>query len=295
MDLPQEAPAVLDSDNLTQGWPSLGEIRYENVSARYAPESDAILHNIAFIANPLERVGIVGRTGAGKSSLLLTLLRGLEVEGGRILIDDVDIKQVGLRLLRRSLAIVPQDPTLFAGTLRFNLDPFNVHSDAELLMALESVGLRHSATDGDETLDATTKQNKFSDLSFMLVDSGSNISQGQRQLVCIARVLLKAPKIVVLDEATASIDHETDLRIQNCVRRLDATVISIAHRIRTVIDYDRIVVLDDGKVKECDHPWMLLQDKNSAFYAMCKMASDSHTLFTLAESAWHSDRKMGGK
>lgn len=286
--MPGEAPAVLEN---TQSWPSKGEVRYTGVSARYDPGSDAVLREVSFTANPLERVGIVGRTGAGKSTLALTLLRGLEVESGHIQIDGVDTRDIGLRDLRRRLAIVPQDPTLFAGTLRFNLDPFHAHSDEELLIALKSVGLHSSGTNSDKPSDPTVEQDKFSDLSFTLAESGSNISQGQRQLVCISRALLKLPKIVILDEATASIDYKTDLQIQHCVRSLNATVITIAHRLRTVIDYDRIVILDGGEVKECDHPWKLLQDENGIFHGMCKAASDSGHLFALAEAAWHSDRK----
>ncbi|KAF2805217.1 P-loop containing nucleoside triphosphate hydrolase protein [Mytilinidion resinicola] len=251
MNLPQEALAVTKDVHLPEIWPSKGAVQYEGVSARYAPGMDPVLRNVSFTVNPNERVGIVGRTGAAKSSLALTLLRGLEAESGHTRIDNVDTKEVGLRDLRRRLAIVPQDPTLFAGTLRFNLDPFSEQSDNEMLAALKS-----------------------------------------RQLVCIARSLLKTPKIVILDETTASIDYNTDLKIQDYVRKLDSTVIITAHRLRTVIDYDRIVVLDGNEVKECDHPWRLLQNKNGIFHGMCKAASNGENLFSLAEAAWHSDRRI---
>jgi ABC-type multidrug transport system fused ATPase/permease subunit len=288
MRLPQEAPAVIESVHLPKNWPDQGIVQYEGVSARYAPGQELVLCNVSFTANARERVGIVGRTGAGKSSLALTLLRGLEVESGHIRIDGMDTKKIGLRALRHGLAIVPQDPTLFSGTLKSNLDPFNEYSDREMLAALKLVDLHDPSDEGD---DLTDHHNKFTDLSFKFAESGSNISQGQRQLICIARALLKKPKIVLLDEATASIDHKTDLKMQDCVRELDATVITIAHRIRTVIDYDQIVVLDAGEAKECGHPWKLLQNKKSEFYNMCTALSDSDSLFALAEAAWHSDRK----
>jgi ABC-type multidrug transport system fused ATPase/permease subunit len=223
-------------------------------------------------------VGIVGRTGAGKSSLALTLLRGLEIESGQILIDGLDTKTIDLRALRSRLAYVPQDPTLFAGTLRLNLDPYNEHTDKEVLDALTRVGL----------LDSRLAEGggKFTDLSFTLAEKGSNISQGQQQLVCIARAVLKGSKVVVLDEATASIDHESDLKIQACIRRMEATVITIAHRLRTVVDYDRILGLDAGRVKECGHPWQLLQREDGIFRGMCDAAVDREDLFALTKEAW---------
>jgi ABC-type multidrug transport system fused ATPase/permease subunit len=220
-------------------------------------------------------VGIVGRTGAGKSSLALTLLRGLEIESGQILIDGLNTKTIDLHALRSRLAYVPQDPTLFAGTLRLNLDPYDEHTDKEVLDALTRVGLLDSREGG-----------KFTDLSFTLAEKGSNISQGQRQLVCIARAVLKGSKVVVLDEATASIDHESDLKIQACIRSMEATVITIAHRLRTVIDYDRILGLDAGRVKECDHSWQLLQHKDGIFKGMCDAAVDREELFALSKAAW---------
>ncbi|KAI9714515.1 MAG: hypothetical protein M1820_000476 [Bogoriella megaspora] len=286
-----EAPAVIKNVDLKTGWPSKGAVQYESVSARYSSSSDPVLREVSFTASPLERVGLVGRTGAGKSSLVLTLLRGLEIDGGHIKIDGVDTKKIGLRDLRRKLAIVPQDPVLFAETLKYNLDPLNQHSDQELLAALESVGLYDPEDASDKIMDSAVHQNRFSDLSLRIAESGSNISQGQRQLVCIARALLKAPKVVILDEATTSTDHQTELKIQESIRKLDATIITVAHRLGTVIDYDKIVVLDGGEVKECDHPWKLLQDKHGIFHGMCKAASDSENLTALAQAAWDSDRR----
>lgn len=259
-------------------WPTSGLVEYREVTARYAAHLDPVLTDVSFQIRPRERVGIVGRTGAGKSSLALTLLRGLEVESGRILIDGLDTKTIDLHALRSRLAYVPQDPTLFAGTLRLNLDPYNEHADEDVLAALTRVGL----------LDSTETGGKFADLSFTLAENGSNISQGQRQLVCIARAVLKGSKVVILDEATASIDHESDLKIHACIRKMEATVITIAHRLRTVIDYDRILGLDAGRVKECDHSWQLLQRKDGIFKGMCDAAVDRDELLALSKAAWDS-------
>ncbi|KAK3899046.1 P-loop containing nucleoside triphosphate hydrolase protein [Staphylotrichum tortipilum] len=269
----QEAKSATEP---SQKWPSSGLVEYRAVSARYAAHLDPVLRDLSFQVQPLERVGIVGRTGAGKSSLALTLLRGLEIESGQILIDGLNTKTIDLHALRGRLAYVPQDPTLFAGTLRLNLDPYNEHTDKEVLDALTRVGL----------LDSWEEGGKFTDLSFTLAEKGSNISQGQRQLVCIARAVLKGSKVIVLDEATASIDHELDLKIQACIRRMEATVITIAHRLRTIIDYDRILCLDSGRVKECEHSWQLLQHKDGIFKGMCDAAVDREELFALSKAAW---------
>ncbi|KAK4249370.1 putative ATP-dependent bile acid permease [Corynascus novoguineensis] len=228
------------------------------------------------LIRPLERLGIVGRAGAGKSRLALTLLRGLEIDSGQVLIDGLDIKTIDLHALRTRLAYVPQDPTLFAGTLRLNLDPYHGYTDEEVRVALTRVGL----------VDSTEEGGKFADLSFTLAEKGSNISQGQRQFVCIARAVLKGSKVLILDEATASIDHESDLKIQACIRKMEATVITIAHRLRTVIDYDRILGLDAGVMKECDHSWQLLQRKNGIFKDMCDAAVDRNELLALSKAAW---------
>ncbi|KAK0726480.1 P-loop containing nucleoside triphosphate hydrolase protein [Apiosordaria backusii] len=276
LDESAEAQEPKSATEPSQEWPPSGLVEYRAVSARYAAHLDPVLRDLSFQVRPLERVGIVGRTGAGKSSLALTLLRGLEIESGQILIDGLNTKTIDLHALRSRLAYVPQDPTLFAGTLRLNLDPYNEHTDKEVLDALTRVGL----------LDSREEGGKFTDLSFTLAEKGSNISQGQRQLVCIARAVLKGSKVVVLDEATASIDHESDLKIQACIRSMEATVITIAHRLRTVIDYDRILSLDAGRVKECDHSWQLLQHKNGIFKGMCDAAVDREELFSLSKAAW---------
>ncbi|KAJ4290019.1 hypothetical protein N0V88_006820 [Collariella sp. IMI 366227] len=277
LDESAEAQEATSATEPSQEWPRSGLVEYRAVSARYAAHLDPVLRNLSFQVQPLERVGIVGRTGAGKSSLALTLLRGLEIESGQILIDGLDIKMINMHTLRSRLAYVPQDPTLFAGTLCLNLDPYNEHTDKEILDALTRAGLLDPREEEGE---------KFADLSFILAEKGSNISQGQRQLVCIARAVLKGSKVVVLDEATASIDYESDLKIQACVRSMEATVITIAHRLRTVIDYDRILGLDAGRVKECDHSWQLLQLKDGILRGMCDAAVNHEELFALSKAAW---------
>ncbi len=221
-----------------------------------------VLHEVSFACSAHQRVGIVGRTGAGKSSLTMALFRLIEPSGGRILIDGLDISALGLHDLRSKLSIIPQDPVLFAGSLRMNLDPFNQHSDQEVQTALQQAHL------GDFLAAAS------GGLDFVVHEGGSNLSVGQRQLVCLGRALLRHSKVLVLDEATAAVDVETDEIIQRTIREQfsDSTIVTIAHRLNTIIDYDKIVVLSAGSVKEFDSPENLLKDKSSAFYSMCKEA-----------------------
>jgi ABC-type multidrug transport system fused ATPase/permease subunit len=256
-----------------------------------------VLKNISIDIKPLERIGVVGRTGAGKSSLTLALLRVLEVQTGRILIDGIDISSVGLSDLRQAVTLVPQDPTLFSGTLRFNLDPFGLFTDVELFAALHKVqlirgsGTARTTDNGGERTEpgmGTTIPNQtfFTNLSSIIVDSGSNISQGQRQLLCLARAMLRASKIVVLDEATASIDYSTDLKIQNALDTIVATNITIAHRLQTIINFDKVLVLDHGEIKEFGHPFQLLQERNGLFRAMCEANGNMGDLEKLAKETW---------
>ncbi|KAL3227522.1 hypothetical protein MRX96_004220 [Rhipicephalus microplus] len=205
-----------------------------------------------------KRLGLSDVTGAGKSSLVLALLRMLRASEGRILIDNVDIAGVPLRKLRRSITVIPQDPSLVRGTLRMNLDPTNSHSDREIWQCLEKAHLsKLVSSDSRGLLMETT-------------DGGSNLSVGQRQLVCLARALLRGTKVLLLDEATSQMDGDTDQLIQVALRDAFAqcTLFTIAHRIHTVLDYDRILVLEDGKVKEFDSVSCLLSDKSSMFYNM---------------------------
>ncbi|HEY6438057.1 MAG TPA: ABC transporter C family protein [Ignavibacteriaceae bacterium] len=209
-----------------------------------------------------QRVGVVGRTGAGKSSLTLALFRLLEPSDGTIFIDSVDISKLGLYELRSKLTIIPQDPVLFTGNLRINLDPFDKYSDEEIWSALDLAHLKTFVTSLSEGL------------NYSITEGGNNLSVGQKQLVCLARALLRRSRILVLDEATAAIDVETDELIQETIRKefKDCTIVTIAHRLNTILDYDMILVMDDGRVCEYNSPKVLLSNANSMFYGMAKDA-----------------------
>ncbi|KAG0270862.1 hypothetical protein BGZ95_001422 [Linnemannia exigua] len=302
---PTEAP-VKTGVQLPENWPQQGRVVFKNYSTRYREGLDLVIKNVSFSVDPAEKVGIVGRTGAGKSSLTLALFRiieaadsfwarasdpssassvdknklqghgsdepfepsrmlGLGRSGGSIEIDGIDISTLGLNDLRRHLAIIPQDPTLFAGTIRDNLDPFQELSDAELWQALERAHLKHhiaSLTGG---------------LSFEVAQNGDNFSVGQRSLICLARALLRKTKVLVLDEATAAVDVETDDLIQKTIRKefADRTILTIAHRIKTVMDSDKILVLEKGKVEEFEEPGELLRrEEGSLFRGLAEQAGE---------------------
>jgi ATP-binding cassette subfamily C (CFTR/MRP) protein 1 len=220
------------------------------------------LKEISFNVNPGERVGVVGRTGAGKSSLTLALFRIIEAVKGSIYIDGIEISKLGLYDLRSRLTIIPQDPVLFTGTLRLNLDPFEKHSDQEIWQSLELAHLKAFVS----SLEAG--------LSHNVSEGGDNLSVGQKQLICLARALLRKSKVIVLDEATAAVDIETDELIQTTIRKEfnDCTIITIAHRLNTILDYDRVLVMDRGEVAEYDSPQAFLKNTNSIFYSMAKDA-----------------------
>ncbi len=207
-------------------------------------------------------MGVVGRTGAGKSSLTLALFRIIEAVEGSIYIDDIEISKLGLYDLRSRLTIIPQDPVLFTGTLRLNLDPFEKHSDQEIWQSLELAHLKAFVS----SLEAG--------LSHQVSEGGDNLSVGQKQLICLARALLRKSKIIVLDEATAAVDIETDELIQTTIRKefKDCTIVTIAHRLNTILDYDRVLVMDRGQVAEYDSPEAFLKNTNSIFYSMAKDA-----------------------
>ncbi|XP_055306890.1 ATP-binding cassette subfamily C member 4-like isoform X2 [Sitodiplosis mosellana] len=243
---------------IAKSWPSKGSIEFRNVFYRYSAEAEPVLRGLSFVINPMEKIGIVGRTGAGKSSLIGSLFRLACIEG-QIQIDGVDTANIQLSDLRKQIAIIPQDPVLFSGTLRRNLDPFEEYSDDDIWSALESVELKSSVS---ENLG----------LQSTVLPHGANYSVGQRQLLCLARAILRKNRILVLDEATANVDPQTDLLIQRTIREkfTECTVLTVAHRIHTIIDSDRVLIMASGKAVEFDEPHNLLQNQNGIFYGMVK-------------------------
>ena len=260
--LPQEADWMLAGDPSREDWPQRGHIQLTNLEMRYREGLPLVLKGVNLSIQSGEKVGIVGRTGSGKSSLTLSLFRISESSGGNIVIDDLNIANIGLGTLRSSLTIIPQDPVLFSGSLRMNLDPFGKHNDRELWNSLELAHLRSFTSSLPGGLD------------FMISEGGGNLSVGQRQLLCLARACLRKTRILFLDEATAAVDLETDDLIQATIRTefADSTILTIAHRINTIMDSDKVVVMDEGKVMECDSPQNLLMNENSVFYSMAKEA-----------------------
>ncbi|KAG0207958.1 hypothetical protein BGX28_000971 [Mortierella sp. GBA30] len=239
-------------------WPSEGAISFKNVSMRYRDELPRVLRNISFDIQPGHKVGVVGRTGAGKSSLIHALFLLSELDSGEIVIDGLNTSTLGTVDLRPKIGIIPQDPVLFQGTFRYNLDPLGQHTEQELWQVLETSDLKSYVQAQEGGLDAP------------ISDQGENLSVGQRQLVCLSRALLAKSRVVVLDEATASVDMATDTLIQKAIRNdfAHSTVITVAHRINTIIDYDRILVMNQGQVAEYDTPHNLLSDPNSVFSSM---------------------------
>ncbi|KAM4692498.1 LOW QUALITY PROTEIN: ATP-binding cassette sub-family C member 3 [Rhinophrynus dorsalis] len=256
-----EASWYIDDKKPPKEWPDKGEVELINYSVRYRSGLDLVLKNLNLKVNGGEKVGIVGRTGAGKSSMTLCLFRILEAADGIIKIDGVNISEIGLHDLRSMLTIIPQDPVLFSGTLRMNLDPFDKYSEEEIWKALELSNLKKFVSSQPEKLD------------YECSEGGENLSVGQRQLVCLARALLRKTRILILDEATAAIDLETDDLIQMTIRTQfeDCTVLTIAHRLNTIMDYTRVLVLDKGKIAEFDTPTNLIASKG-IFYGMAKDA-----------------------
>lgn len=291
MDVDKEAPHVIEGVSPPPNWPDKGEIEVTDLSLRYAPELPRVIKNVTFKVSGRSKVGIVGRTGAGKSTIITALFRLLEADSGKIVIDGVDISTLGLRDLRRGLAIIPQDPTLFTGTIRSNLDPFNEYSDLEIFEALRRVHLIAAVPEpgtSAQSVASDENANQFLNLDNPVTEGGGNLSQGQRQLMCLARSLLKSPRILLLDEATASIDYDTDAAIQKTIREefTDTTILTIAHRLRSIADYDKILVLDAGKAVEYDQPYSLLENHDSVFYGMCQRSGEFEALLELAKDAY---------
>uniref|UniRef100_A0A453EBB7 ABC transporter C family member 13 n=1 Tax=Aegilops tauschii subsp. strangulata TaxID=200361 RepID=A0A453EBB7_AEGTS len=253
--IPEEPPLSTSEDKLPSNWPSEGEIQLRDVHVRYAPQLPFVLKGLNVTFPGGMKTGIVGRTGSGKSTLIQALFRIVEPTVGQILVDGVDICTIGLHDLRSRLSIIPQDPTMFEGTVRSNLDPLNEYNDNQIWEALDNCQL------GDEVRKKELK------LDSPVIENGENWSVGQRQLVCLGRVILKRTKILVLDEATASVDTATDNMIQKTLREnfSEATVITIAHRITSVLDSDMVLLLDNGVAVERDTPAKLLENKSSLF------------------------------
>ena len=260
--LPQEAEWEHPTDPTENQWPLAGNIELSNHEMRYREGLPLVLKGVNLDIKGGERIGIVGRTESGKSSLTLSLFRISEAAGGQISIDDVDISKLGLGALRSAITIIPQDPVLFSGSLRMNLDPFGKHTDRELWNSLELAHLRTYATSLPGGLD------------FKVSEGGGNLSVGQRQLLCLARACLRKTKILFLDEATAAVDLETDDLIQATIRNefYGSTILTIAHRINTIMDSDKVVVMEEGRVKEVDSPENLLKNEDSLFYSLAKEA-----------------------
>eukprot|EP00249_Psilotum_nudum_P023194 c28783_g1_i1 orf=631-5508(+) len=268
-DLTPEAPLIIENNRPPPGWPSKGAVEFKNVVMRYRIGLPPVLVGLSVSIQPSEKIGIVGRTGAGKSSMFNTLFRIVEPESGQIFIDGWDISKFGLNDLREALGIIPQSPVLFSGTIRFNLDPFNEHNDADIWESLERAHLKDVIGRNSLGLDAE------------VAESGENFSVGQRQLLSLARALLRRAKILVLDEATAAVDVGTDALIQKTIREEFklCTMLIIAHRINTIIDCDRILVLDAGQLVEMDTPEKLLLNEESIFSGMVRSTGSANAQY----------------
>jgi len=298
--VPQEPPATIESHRPPAYWPSntntTSLISVEDLEIRYAPELEPVLHGVSFTLKARERVGLLGRTGSGKSTLAMSLLRFVEPSKGRIVIDGIDISTIGLQDLRSRLTIIPQDAVLFSGTIRDNLDPFQEHDDNTLRDVLlrvrltaESTNQSHrsspvppaegedrepvpsSASQSSRTIAGNEEQKGLITLDTNVSAGGANFSQGQRQLIAMARALLRQSSIIIMDEATSSIDFKTDATIQTTIREEfgNSLLITVAHRIKTVIDYDRLIILDKGVIVEFDTPRNLIEKEGGVFRDMC--------------------------
>ncbi|KAI3512555.1 hypothetical protein L1887_19871 [Cichorium endivia] len=270
MNIPSEPPAIVEDNRPPASWPSKGRIQFQDLKLRYRPNAPLVLKGITCTFKEGTRVGIVGRTGSGKTTLITALFRLVEPDSGKILIDGLDICPIGLKDLRMKLSVIPQEPTLFKGSIRTNLDPLGLHSDDDIWKALEKCQLKSTIMNLPNLLDS------------LVSDEGENWSAGQRQLFCLGRVLLRRNKILVLDEATASIDSTTDAILQRIIREefSSCTVITVAHRVPTVIDSDKVMVLSFGKMVEYDEPSKLLATDSffsklvAEYWSSCRRNSD---------------------
>ncbi|PLW40557.1 hypothetical protein PCANC_16781 [Puccinia coronata f. sp. avenae] len=298
--IPQEAPAIIEACRPPAYWPSdTSGLFVENLVVKYADHLPAALKSISFEIKPREKVGIIGRTGSGKSTLAMSLLRILEPAEGKIILDGIDISRIGLQDLRTRITIVSQDVTLFEGTVRDNLDPLHIHSDEECWQVLKSCGLASSTAMFEGSSSSTTLSSRtmhdeapnaaaakqgadppariaLKSLDMKLSEGGKSFSVGQRQMLALARAMLRRSKVIIMDEATSSIDMETDAQIQSTIRECmgDSMVITIAHRLFTVIDYDKLILLKDGEIVESGAPKALIQQADSQFRKMCMSSAD---------------------
>lgn len=267
-----EKEPIQDKFESPESWPEHGKIEFKNVYLKYCPTAPYVLKNLNFTVNPMEKIGIVGRTGAGKSSLISALFLLTDIEG-HILIDGIDTKKITLESMRSKISIIPQEPVLFSGTLRKNLDPFDDYNDDKLWDALDNVELKKVVSEFP------------SGLNTLISEGGSNFSVGQRQLVCLARAIVRNNKILVLDEATANVDPQTDALIQTAIRKNFAkcTVLTIAHRLHTIMDSDKVLVMNAGSASEFGHPYELLQNSRGILHSLVKetgkvMADNLHNI-----------------
>ncbi|PPR03680.1 hypothetical protein CVT24_007801 [Panaeolus cyanescens] len=275
----QEAPHEIPDRAPRPSWPERGQIHIKELTMKYRPGLPNVLHGISLDIRGGEKIGIVGRTGAGKSSITLALLRIVEYSG-LITIDGVDISQIGLKDLRTKVAIIPQDPTVFSGTVRSALDPFSLYDDTKLWDAL-----RRAYLVGDRSSESTSEPELHRQritLDTIIESEGSNLSVGERSLLSLARALVRDTRVVILDEATASVDLETDQKIQQTIQTefKDRTLICIAHRLRTILSYDRILVLDGGNIAEFDTPLSLFRNEGSLFRGLCEKSNISESEIT---------------
>lgn len=313
LELDQEPPATIEGHKPPAAWPTTAAIEVKDLVIRYAPELDPVLHGISFSTKTHEKIGIVGRTGSGKSTMALSFFRFLEASNGSISIDGIDISTIGIQDLRSQITIIPQDAVLFSGTIRSNIDPFEEHSDEAVWESLERAHLSKASDrlrkvqgygSGDVTPKSATSTHSADDeqrisaitsLNQQVSDGGNNFSQGQRQLLCLARALLKNSKLIIMDEATASVDFDTDTKIQTTIREefTNSTLLCIAHRLRTVIDYDRILVLDQGRVAEYDTPYNLITKNTGAgiFKSMCEKSGEYEVLLKMATESYLSNKR----
>ena len=286
--LPSEASSQLGNlASPPKEWPSRGELHFDNVCMHYREGLPLVLKNVSFRVPAGSRCGVIGRTGSGKTSLANVLFRLVELMSGRILLDGLDLSQLGLSDVRgrpNGMRMIPQDPVLFAGTVRECLDPFGLENDDRILEALQAVGHK-GASDRDVAI-----------LDDPVEEGGRNYSVGQRQLLCLARAIVEEPRVLVLDEATACIDTESDTCIQEMLRARfqDTTLLTIAHRLHTIMDYDFVIVMDDGKCVEFGSPKDLLENDQGLFSTLVGASfdnvSDLRRIASQTKSTKHSNK-----